>query len=138
MHQLSKPKPIIKAASACVWREREVLLIKRGNDLGKGFWSLPGGKLEAGETLQACAHRELYEETGVTAELALFVGEFPLETPQAHFEIHNFTGHYVAGTACANTDALDVAWVNLEDLTHFTLTPHVLAAMALAFKLISV
>jgi 8-oxo-dGTP diphosphatase len=133
-----KQKPIIKAASACVWREREVLLIKRGNTLGKGFWSLPGGKLEAGETLWDCANRELLEETGVVAHLNHVVGEFPLDTPDAIFEIHNFTGRYVRGEACAGTDADDIAWVALENLTSYKLTPHVLAAMAIAFKLVSV
>ena len=60
----SNPRPIIKAASACVWRGDEVLLVQRASALGKGLWSLPGGKLEAGETLHAAAHRELREETG--------------------------------------------------------------------------
>ena len=67
----STSSPIIKAASACVWRDGEVLLARRGKTLGKGTWSLcPAGKLEPGETALEAAHRELLEETGVTAELA--------------------------------------------------------------------
>jgi 8-oxo-dGTP diphosphatase len=134
----SKQKPIIKAASACVWRGADVLLIKRGNALGKGYWSLPGGKLEVGETLQGCAARELLEETGVVADLRQKVGEFPLAMPEVSFEIHCFTGRYISGEARAGTDADDIAWVSLQNLTRYKLTPHVLEAMALAFKLISI
>jgi 8-oxo-dGTP diphosphatase len=134
---LSKQKPIIKAASACVWRNGEVLLIKRGNELGKGYWSFPGGKTEAGELAQACAIRELREETGLDVELKIQVGDFTVETKEAVYLISCFTGNYSNGTATAGTDADDVAWVSLGNLTQYRLTPQVLQAMALAFKLIN-
>ena len=58
------------AASAAVFRGEQVLLIERGKGTLQGFWSLPGGHIEAGETARAAALREVREETGVAAELA--------------------------------------------------------------------
>lgn len=114
-----------------------MLLIKRGNALGKGFWSLPGGKTENGELANAAAMRELHEETGLEAELNTHVGDFAVDTNEATYLISCFTGNYAGGNVVAGTDADDVAWVNLDNLTHYRLTPQVLEAMALAFKLIN-
>jgi len=49
-----------------IWREEEVLLVRRQGVHGSGTWSTPGGHLEAGESLEECAAREAREETGVT------------------------------------------------------------------------
>jgi 8-oxo-dGTP diphosphatase len=104
------PAPIIKAASACVWRGEEVLLVQRGKSWGYGFWSLPGGSIEAGEDALAAAHRELMEETGVSADLNQLVGVYPLEGNGVRYEITCFTGHYRSGEARAAGDAMAIAW----------------------------
>lgn len=135
--EIIKSKPIIKAASACVWQGDRLLLIQRGNDLGKGFWSLPGGRLEPDETLLACAYRELLEETGTTANLTHHVGNFPVDTAHAVYEIACFTGRFNGGELQAGSDAADAAWVALGDLTNYRLTPQILLAVAKAVKLVS-
>lgn len=55
-----------------IWRETEVLLVRRQGVHGSGTWSTPGGYLEAGETLEECAVREAREETGVSVRNVRF------------------------------------------------------------------
>jgi 8-oxo-dGTP diphosphatase len=134
----SKQKPILKAASACVWSKDSVLLIKRASALGYGRWSLPGGKQEPGEPDIETAHRELTEETGITADLIHDLGIFHIDVGDVIYAIHSFAGLYIAGQAQAASDASDIAWVNHRELNTFNLTPNILDAVALARKLISV
>jgi 8-oxo-dGTP diphosphatase len=134
----SKQKPILKAASACVWRGEEVLLIKRASVLGYGRWSLPGGKQEPSESDIETAHRELREETGISADLDHDLGIFHIDVGDVIYAIHSFAGPYRAGQAQAASDASDIAWVNYQKLNTYNLAPNILDAVALAHKLISV
>jgi 8-oxo-dGTP diphosphatase len=136
--ELNKQKPIIKAVSACVWRGDDVLLIKRASAFGLGYWSLPGGKIEPSESTIAAAHRELLEETGVTAELSHTVGDFTVETASVIYVISCFTGPYVDGEAVAGSDAGAALWTHWEAVHHFKLAPNISDAVKLARKLISV
>jgi ADP-ribose pyrophosphatase YjhB (NUDIX family) len=130
-------RPIIKAASACVWRGDNVLLVQRGKALGYGFWSLPGGKIETGESAFDAAARELMEEANVVADLLHHVGDFDLDTSDAHYVISCFTGSYVSGEATAMTDAKAVAWVDWQLIGDYRLAFNNAEAVALARKLIS-
>jgi 8-oxo-dGTP diphosphatase len=134
----NEQKPIIKAASACVWRGDEILLTKRDKALGYGCWSLPGGKIEDGETAEVAAHRELLEETCVAADLKWHVGDFELDSEELRYVISCFTGLYISGAATAMTDAMDVAWVHWQEIHKFELAFSNAEAIALARKLISV
>lgn len=133
----SKQKPIIKAASACVWRGEDVLLIQRASKLGHGRWSLPGGKHEADETDVQAAHRELLEETGVTSTLHMPLGVFHIDVGDVNYAIHSFSGNYLEGEAKAGSDAGAVAWVHYTKLSEYNLAPNILEAVALARKLLS-
>ena len=135
---LDKPLKIIKAASACVWRGDDVLLVQRGKALGHGRWSLPGGKLEGSETAEAAAVRELFEETGVVADLKHFVGNFNVYGDQVTFVISCFTGNYLRGEARAGDDAMAVAWVDYRKLAGFDLVPNIETAVRIARDLTSV
>jgi 8-oxo-dGTP diphosphatase len=131
-----KPVRIIKAASACVWRDGEVLLIQRGNAHGKGQWSLPGGKVELGESDLETAQRELLEETGINANLTQSVGVFDIEMGDFTYSIHCFTGHYLSGEAKAASDAQALAWVRPTVIEQYSLAPLTLNAVNLASNLI--
>ncbi|HRJ70377.1 MAG TPA: NUDIX domain-containing protein, partial [Beijerinckiaceae bacterium] len=72
MSRLYPERPFL-AASVAVFREGRVLIAERASGAGIGSWSLPGGMVETGERLGEAALRELFEETGVRAELAGFV-----------------------------------------------------------------
>ncbi|MFO1035158.1 MAG: NUDIX domain-containing protein [Hyphomicrobiales bacterium] len=135
-HESISKRKIIKAASACVWRGDEVLVIQRGKALGYGFWSLPGGKLEPGEDALTAAHRELREEAGVTADLIHLVGVFPVVTPEVTYDIHCFTGLYLAGEARPGSDAMAVQWLHELRLPELKLATNTLEAVARARRLL--
>lgn len=118
------PRPIIKAASACVWRGDEVLLVERGPGVGQGFWSLPGGKVDPGETALEAAARELLEETGVVAMLSIHIGDFEIVTDQVCYVISCFSGHYASGKAVAQSDAQSVSWIHWLQIANHRLAPN--------------
>ncbi len=62
--------------------DREVLLIQRGIDPGKGLWALPGGYMDAGEMPEAALQRELLEEVGLQVEIQTLLTIFPMVTSQ--------------------------------------------------------
>lgn len=131
-------KPIIKAASACVWRGDEVLLAQRGKALGYGLWSLPGGRCELGETALLAAHRELLEETGIHATLTDHVGDYDIEAGGVRYVISCFCGSFLQGEAAAGSDAMAVQWVAFEQISTFALTPNILEAVRRARHFASV
>jgi 8-oxo-dGTP pyrophosphatase MutT (NUDIX family) len=135
--ETSSTARIIKAASACVWREGAVLLARRGKALGQGLWSLPGGKLEPGETAHAAASRELLEETGVVAQLIHEVGVFHIAAGSIAYEITCFAGMHQSGEAQAASDSDAVAWVLPDALQGYPLAPNTEAAVQRARLLLN-
>lgn len=137
-------QPIIPklAASACVWRNGEVLLIRRAKPPVTDAWSLPGGHVEAGETVMAAAARELLEETGVTAKLDTLVGVYDVLPRDAegrllaHYAICCFTGLWSAGEAQAFSDAAEVRWLAPERFAGVPFLPSVKVAIARAQELL--
>jgi 8-oxo-dGTP diphosphatase len=115
-------------ASAAIFRGSDVLLVERGQGALKGYWSLPGGHIELGETARAAALREAAEETGVEAELAGLVDIHdiilagPGRVPTAHYLIVVFAGRWIAGEPRAGGDAAAARFVSLDDLDTYRLT----------------
>ncbi len=96
----------IQLATICyIDNGQELLLLhrnKKANDVHEGKWISVGGKIEAGETPQACAVREIYEETGLTVQDMHFAGmvTFPEFTPNTDwytyvFKITHFSGQLI-------------------------------------------
>ncbi|MEP3048678.1 MAG: NUDIX hydrolase [Roseibium sp.] len=108
--------PLVGVSVLCIDGNR-VLLIKRGKDPYKDHWSLPGGLVELGEPLIAAAHRELWEETRIKANLTGPVETF--DTIQrddngqvvSHYVLSVFLGSPVSGEAIAGDDAAALEWV---------------------------
>jgi 8-oxo-dGTP diphosphatase len=129
-------QPIL-GASACIWHDGKVLLIQRGKQPGKGLWSLPGGKIEIGETAESAAARELFEETQVVAKLVQAMGPFEVwRDGILIYSITCFAGLFSSGEAMAGSDAAEVAWVYPQALEGLELAPNIAQAIADATKLL--
>ncbi|WP_209000092.1 NUDIX hydrolase [Pannonibacter tanglangensis] len=103
-----------------------VLLVKRGKAPYAGAWSLPGGRVEAGEDLLAAAERELLEETGLEAPLAGPLETFDTGASASHpgYRLSVFAGQCPAGqTPVAGDDAADVLMWPIADLDALEMTP---------------
>jgi ADP-ribose pyrophosphatase len=107
---------------ALVIHEGKVLLVKRGAQPSKGLWSVPGGSLNLGETLAACAERETFEETGVVirSEKPIYVFDYQErdneERLRYHYVIIDIYSHYVSGKPVGGDDAAEARWVSKEEI----------------------
>lgn len=117
-----------------VVRDGKVLLIRRGTPPLRGRWLIPGGSVEAGETLRQALLRELREETGVRArpQALLTVAERIIRTGgrlRYHFVIVDFLCRWLAGEPRAGSDALAARWVSPRALARYRLPPEALAVV---------
>jgi 8-oxo-dGTP diphosphatase len=108
----------------CLWRGERALLVLRK----EGVWAFPGGKLEAGETLAACAERELMEETGIRARVIGAIGTFDVRVPQhkLRYSLVCHRGTWISGDGDARSDAQDLGWFDLQEICQIPLAVHVL------------
>ena len=110
-----------------VFRDKDVLLVKRKKDPNKGFWSIPGGKQILGETLVEAAQRELVEETGVRVDSLLLVDVADAIISDAegkikfHYTLVDYMGHWYSGNSRAGDDAQEVRWVHMNELSSYSL-----------------
>ena len=117
---MSGPDPV-RRPTPCVgvvcFRGDEVLLIQRGKAPRLGQWSIPGGRMEYGETVQAAALRELAEETGVTAEILGLVDVIDSIDPAAdwHGVLVDYAARWTAGEPVAGDDAADARFLPLDE-----------------------
>jgi 8-oxo-dGTP diphosphatase len=100
------------------FRGEEVLLIRRGQPPRDGQWSIPGGRLEWGETLAQCALRELMEETGVEAELLGLVDVVDGVIPDhdQHYVLIDYAARWIAGDPRGGDDAAEAAFVPRQEI----------------------
>ena len=132
---MANQSPIL-AASACVFRGREVLLVKRGQALGRGLWSLPGGKIETGEGAEAAALRELAEETGVIARVIGLAGDYTIDAGQVHYAISCFAALHMSGEPHAASDAAEAKFVAVDRIAELPLAPNTVEAITAARALL--
>lgn len=116
------------AASAAIFRDGKVLLAQRSKPPLKGIWSLPGGHIEPGEKAIEAAHRELNEETSITADLkgladvANVIMRRDDGALRAHYVISVFYGVWLQGQAKAESDCQAVEWVDIAELSERPMT----------------
>jgi ADP-ribose pyrophosphatase YjhB (NUDIX family) len=125
----SYPARPILAASVAVFRDGRVLLAERVNPQAADCFSLPGGLVEVGETLEEAALREVFEETGVVARIRSFNGHVEViarddhDKVQRHFVVASFLGDWISGEGTTGAEARTVLWADPFDLDHIPLTP---------------
>jgi ADP-ribose pyrophosphatase YjhB (NUDIX family) len=108
---------------AVVVDDDRLLLIRRGHGPAAGEWSLPGGRVEFGETMVEALVREVYEETALEVVVGDYIGHVELLGDDTHFVVHDF--HAIAFDAevvTAGDDANEAAWFNLNVVTELNLT----------------
>ena len=113
----------IAAVGALAVTDRALLLVRRGHPPDVGKWSVPGGRVEPGETDEAAVVREMLEETGLHVRVERLVGEVVRRGPgDIVYRIRDYLVDVVGGTPAAGDDAAAVEWVAFTDLPERELT----------------
>jgi 8-oxo-dGTP diphosphatase len=100
-----------------------LLLVKRGHEPGAGLWSLPGGRIEPGETDAEALVREMREETGLEIEPGPLLGTVRRPAgDDAVVDIRDYAATVTGGTLMADDDAADARWVSAADLGSLAIT----------------
>jgi mutator protein MutT len=121
LSRLYPNRPIV-GVGAIIIQNGKILLEKRKNDPGRGKWSIPGGLVELGESLEQTVIREVQEETGLVVdapELIDVVNQTSLDESgkvKYHFVIVDYVVKLKDGTAIAASDAAELEWVLLDEV----------------------
>jgi 8-oxo-dGTP diphosphatase len=137
------PEAPIVGVGAVVIDGTKVLLVRRGQEPLKGEWSLPGGALELGETLQQGLVREVLEETGLIVVPGGIIEILDRITQDEasgrvryHYVLIDFVCHVTGGALCSASDAEAVRWVERDQLQNgYRLAPVTLVVIEKAFRL---
>ena len=117
------------AVGAIVFKDSQVLLVRRGKPPARDLWAIPGGSVEICETLQRAAEREIFEETGITIQALEPVFTFDyierdeFGCARFHYVIIDLTADYVRGEPKAGDDAAEARWVSSQEITTLKVSP---------------
>ena len=122
------PERPVLGVGALIFEGAKVLLVERGNEPLKGWWSLPGGGVETGERLEAAMRREVREETGLLVEMVRVAEIFERLMAdedgrcEYHYVLIDYECRVVGGELQAGDDSAAVRWFGLEELSGIRLT----------------
>ena len=114
--------------SVAVWRDGEVLLVRRGRAPLAGVWSFPGGGVGLGERLADAARREVREETGIEIAIVRQIDHAEIIVRDAdglverHYVLIVFAANAISGEARAGDDAAETRWVGAQEFARLNLT----------------
>src|SRR3981189_761891 len=121
---IQPPHPQL-AVSAAIFRDGKTLLVRRARSPAKGFYSLPGGRVEFGETLHTALHREVDEETALRIEIVGLSGwreVGPSQPGHGHYVILSFAARWTGGEPVLNDELDDFKWLAPDALGDLKLT----------------
>ena len=124
-------RSVIPCVGAVVFdAQGRLLMIQRGHDPGAGLWSIPGGRIEPGETDEQALVRELLEETNLQVKVDKFVGRVWREgLGGAVIDIRDYTATVTGGTLRPGDDAADARWVEAAELARLEVTEGLIEAL---------
>jgi 8-oxo-dGTP diphosphatase len=124
------PELRVPCVGAILTAGGRILLIRRGHEPEAGRWSLPGGRIEPGETDQQALVREVREETGLEVIPGPLVGEVDRPVPGGRvLVIRDYAATVTGGTLAAGDDADDARWFRVRELDRLTLSTGLLEAL---------
>ena len=110
----------VRAVSAAIYHDGRFLLVRRGHAPARGLYAFPGGRVEAGETLEEAVRRELLEETGAQLSDVTHLIDLELaseqETGRIAFILSVHTASFAGGDIVAGDDADEAAWFTIEEM----------------------
>ena len=109
-------RKVLPAVSVALQHGDRLLLVRRGRAPSLGSYAFPGGRVEAGEALEAAARRELAEETGLTVGNLSPLVRVPVEGDEVDYDLQVFFGRYAGGEPMAADDAADAAFFTLAEM----------------------
>jgi 8-oxo-dGTP diphosphatase len=127
------------AVSAAIFRDDKVLVVRRARSPAEGFYSLPGGRVEFGETLNAALHREVDEETALKIEIVGLAGwreVLPETAGGGHYLIMSFAARWIAGEVVLNEELDDFNWLRPDAIGDFKLTGGLPEVIQAAWRLL--
>lgn len=128
------------AVSAAIVRDGKVLVVRRARKPAQNLYTLPGGAVELGETLQDAVMREVREETQLEIEPVGLAGQRDVIVRDAqgrierHFVILCFAARWIAGEPVLNEELDDARWLQGGDLTALKTTDGLAEIVAAAFE----
>jgi 8-oxo-dGTP diphosphatase len=126
---------------AIILDRNRVLLVERGREPLKGYWSLPGGVLETGERLEDGIRREVREETGLEIRVVKVVEIFERimrdekGAAEYHYVLIDYLCRAISGKLAASDDVARVEWVPRNALKQYRITEGTLPVIEKAFRL---
>jgi 8-oxo-dGTP diphosphatase len=136
--------PIVVAVGAIVTDGDRILLIQRGHPPSEGSWSVPGGRVEVGETLPLALRREILEECGLdiaVGDLAIALTRITRDAAGAvrsHYLIFDFWATPLSGerrpAILAASDATDAGWFTLDEMRQLPTTSNLIEYLAEALQ----
>jgi ADP-ribose pyrophosphatase YjhB (NUDIX family) len=129
------PDHPVVGVGAVIVRDGRALIVKRAHEPRKGEWSLPGGLLELGESLQDAIRREVKEETTLDVVVGPIIETFDRVHRddkgriRYHFVIVDFVCWPTAGEAMPASDAEGVAWVRFSEIDDYAVNAHAKAVI---------
>lgn len=133
------PRRPLLAVSVAIFRQHELLVVRRARPPGQHLFSLPGGKVEYGEALTEALHREVAEETGLSIEIVALAGwreVLPGPTHPGHYLIMTFAARWHAGEPQLNEELEGFRWIAPGALTTLPHTDGLPAMVADAAKVL--